>query len=79
MITVAMMIPQRIAREDFLISISSRDAIRDPVHAPVPGNGIHEQHQTQKLIFLHLITFSHCTVFHFYDQTAEKLCFLPMP
>ena len=32
--------PQKIAREDFLISISRRDAIRDPVHAPVPGSGI---------------------------------------
>ena len=38
--TVAIIMPQKIAREDFLISISRRDAIRDPVHAPVPGSGI---------------------------------------
>ena len=31
--TVAIIMPQKIAREDFLISISRRDAIRDPVHA----------------------------------------------
>ena len=38
--TVAIIMPQKIAREDFLISISRRDAIRDPFHAPVPGSGI---------------------------------------
>ena len=38
--TVAIIMPQKIAREDFLISISRRDAISDPVHAPVPGSGI---------------------------------------
>ena len=40
MITVAIIIPVRIASEDFLISISSKEAIREPVHAPVPGSGI---------------------------------------
>lgn len=33
MITVAIIIPVRIASEDFLISISSKEAIREPVHA----------------------------------------------
>ena len=40
MITVAIIRPQKIAIEDFLISTSRRDAISEPVHAPVPGSGI---------------------------------------
>lgn len=39
-ITDARKIPRRIARDDFLISISRSDAISAPVHAPVPGSGI---------------------------------------
>ena len=35
-----MITPISIAKNDFFLSISSTDAINDPVHAPVPGSGI---------------------------------------
>ena len=39
-ITVAKRIPKKIASEDFLMSTFNKDAIKAPVHAPVPGSGI---------------------------------------
>lgn len=40
MMIAAKMIPIKIARDAFLISNSNKEAIREPVHAPVPGSGI---------------------------------------
>ena len=40
MMTVAIMIPKRIAGKDLRIFIWRRDATREPVQAPVPGRGI---------------------------------------
>ena len=38
-IILAIIIPHSTQKNDFFLSISSNDAIRHPVHAPVPGNG----------------------------------------
>ena len=76
MITVAMAIPQRIASEDFLISMPSRDAIRAPVHAPVPGRGIPTNNTSpQNSYLLDLFTSSHRPVFQFFDQSPEAFYF----
>ena len=71
MITVAIISPQKIAIEDFLISTSRRDAIRDPVHAPVPGRGIPTNSSNPKNSY-RLIW----SVFHLNDQAMKQFCFL---
>ena len=40
--------PSKTARKVFFLSISKTDAIRDPVHAPVPGSGIPTNNTTPK-------------------------------
>ena len=40
MIILAINTPSTIAKKDFFLSISRTDAIKQPVKAPVPGNGI---------------------------------------
>ena len=39
-ITDAINTPSNAAKNDFFLSISSTLAIKQPVHAPVPGSGI---------------------------------------
>lgn len=39
-IILAITTPIKAAKKDFFLSISKTEAIKHPVHAPVPGNGI---------------------------------------
>lgn len=74
MITVAIIIPVRIASEDFLISISSKEAIREPVHAPVPGSGIPTNSVSPQNSYFLPDHFFPLPVFQFLDQSPENLC-----
>ena len=72
-----MITPTSIAKNDFFLSISSTDAINDPVHAPVPGSGIPTNNTNPKYPNFSICPFLFSTFLS--SQSAIFLLFLPHP